>query len=200
MNERVKAYEDLKSACVSEALDIIRDVGIEDLSLREVARRLGVSHQAPYRHFRSRDYLLADVVDRCFRDFDADLAEVPHSEDPRGDLSRLGRRYLAYAAAKPLEYRLMFGARLPKPEDHPGMLERGCGAFDQLRAVLSRILGDTPDSDRVGAEAIFVWSTIHGLASILQTEAMAELGLPEEVQGRVAEHVLARIDAALPTG
>lgn len=198
MNERVEPHVDLKSACVSEALDIIRDVGVEDLSLREVARRLGVSHQAPYRHFRSRDYLLADVVDRCFRDFDDDLARAPHSDDPRADLKGLGRRYLAYAAAKPLEYRLMFGARLPEPGDHPGMLERGCGAFDQLRATLARVLGDAAESDRVGAEAIFVWSTIHGFASILQTEAIGELGLSEEVRARVADLVLARIDGALP--
>jgi AcrR family transcriptional regulator len=64
---------ELPEACVTEALAIIRDVGIENLSLREVARRLGVSHQAPYRHFPSRDHLLAEVVDRCFRDFDAAL-------------------------------------------------------------------------------------------------------------------------------
>lgn len=197
MNERVRIQGDLREACVAEAMRIIRDVGIEELSLREVARRLGVSHQAPYRHFPSRDHILAEIVDRCFRGFDAYLAQTPLTDDPAADLEAMGRVYLEYAASHPLEYRLMFGAKLPDAANHPKMLERGCGAFDQLCAVLGRLHGAPPDSPAVTLDAMFVWSTIHGMASIFETDAMGGLGITPELQARVSEHVRARVRAAL---
>jgi AcrR family transcriptional regulator len=194
-----KKQIDLGEACVDEAMLIIQDAGIEGLSLREVARRLGVSHQAPYRHYPSRDHLLAEIVDRCFRGFDAFLAEVPATDDPRADLRALGLRYLEYARTHPLEYRLMFGARLPNPALHPKMMEKGCGAFDQLRDFLARALKSPAEAPAVVLEAMFVWSTIHGLASILETEAMAGLGIDAAVQQTVTDHVLSRIDRAMAT-
>jgi len=197
VNEPAKLQGDLREGCLVEAMGIIKDRGLEELSLREVARRLGVSHQAPYRHFPSRDHLLAEVVDRAFRRFDDFLAQAGVTEDPRADLQRMGQLYLEYAARFPLEYRLMFGAKLPRVEEHPQMMERGCGAFDQLRDVLARMVGGTRDDAVVTAEAMFAWSTIHGLASILQTEAMGNLGIDADLQRAVSDHVLGRIDAAL---
>jgi AcrR family transcriptional regulator len=196
VNEQVKPA-DLREACVAEALRIIRDVGIEELSLREVARRLGVSHQAPYRHFPSRDHILAEIVDRCFRDFDDALAEVAATDDPAADLRAMGERYFRYAAENPLEYRLMFGAKLPKAEQHPAMLDHGCAAYDQLRSVLGRLYAEPPGSPHVTLEAMFVWASMHGIVSIFETDAMSGLGIDAEVQARVAAHVLDRIEAAL---
>lgn len=197
MTQAVRAPTDLCEACVVEALAIIREVGVEGLSLREVARRLGVSHQAPYRHYPSRDHLLAEIVDRCFREFDAYLARVGESADARADLMRMGEIYLEYAARFPLEYRLMFGAKLPDVEKHPHMLEKGCGAFDQLRACLARVLKAPVDAPEVTLEAMFVWSAIHGIASIFQTDAMAGLGIDAGLQRAVSEHILVRVDRAV---
>jgi AcrR family transcriptional regulator len=60
---------DLKEACVQAAREVIAEQGVEGLSMRDVARKLGISHQAPYRHFESRDHLLAEIMRRCFVDF-----------------------------------------------------------------------------------------------------------------------------------
>jgi hypothetical protein len=78
------------------------------------------------------------------------------------------------------------------------MMEKGCGAFDQLRACLSRVIGAPVEAPEVTREAMFVWSAIHGLASIHETEAMAGLGIAASVQQAVPDHVLRRIDDALP--
>ena len=56
---------DLKEACIQAAREVIAEQGTEGLSLRDVARKLGVSHQAPYRHYPSRDHLLAAIMQRC---------------------------------------------------------------------------------------------------------------------------------------
>jgi AcrR family transcriptional regulator len=62
---------DLRDACIVAAQEVIAERGVENLSLRDVARKLGVSHQAPYRHYPSRDHLLAEVMRRCFQRFAA---------------------------------------------------------------------------------------------------------------------------------
>jgi len=105
----------LREECAREALAIIEEGGLEALSLREVARRLGVSHQAPYKHFPSRDHLLAEIVSRAFTGFAHHLDSSVPGGNPREDLAAMGRAYLAYALEHPLHYRLMFGTPLPNP-------------------------------------------------------------------------------------
>jgi AcrR family transcriptional regulator len=115
--------EPLPERCVRAAHAIIDAEGVEALSLREVARRLGVSHQAPYKHFASRDHLLAEVVRRAFEAFARHLDARPAGATADEDLAAMGRAYLAYAHTHPLQYRLMFGTPLPTrraPGDDPG--------------------------------------------------------------------------------
>lgn len=193
----------LPDACVAEALAIIEDQGLEGLSLREVARRLGVSHQAPYKHFPSRDHLLAEVVARAFASFAAALDARDRSEDATGDLRAMGIAYLRYALTHPLQYRLMFGSPLPDPERHPAMLARARHSFTLLRDALTRLVrahGHEPRPDRIDADALFVWSTMHGLASALQTSALASLDVSPAVLANMSDHVLDRIEGALAAG
>jgi AcrR family transcriptional regulator len=189
---------DLREACIREALAIIEAEGLENLSLREISRRLGVSHQAPYKHFPSRDHILAEIVRRAFEAFAAHLDARPQTDDPRLDLGYMGQAYFAYALAHPLQYRLMFGTPLPDPSQHPEMMRSGQHAFALLRDGIARMRqhdGDpTDDAER---DALFVWSAVHGLATILQTEALHGLTLREDVVRSAVEHVLLRIGVAI---
>ena len=189
---------ELKEACVRAAHQVIAEHGVERLSLREVARRLGVSHQAPYRHYPSRDHLLAEVMRRSFESFAQDLDRRERSEDPSTELAALGRRYLAYAAAHPLEYRLMFGTPWPRPADHPELVRDAVHAFDVLRTVLKRIYGDKAAArTQVDLQAMFIWSTMHGMASIAESNAVECLQLSPKVTAQAAEHVMRMVDVAL---
>ena len=194
---------DLGEACVREALAILGQDGLEALSLREVARRLGVSHQAPYKHFPSRDHLVAELVRRAFADFAHHLDTNPPAGDPDRDLAAMGGAYLAYARAHPLHYRLMFGTPLPNPADHPAMLQAARHAFSLLCEALARMHTDaagqkvTVDDDRVRLDALFVWSAMHGLASIRQAPALDTLDLPPALLQAASTHVLQRIGQAL---
>src|SRR5690349_5193736 len=96
ITERPAAEEpvELKEACVRAAREVIAEKGIEQLSLREVSRKLGVSHQAPYKHYPSRDHLLAEVMRRCFQSFTEALDARERHEEPAADLESLGRQYL----------------------------------------------------------------------------------------------------------
>lgn len=192
MTHRKEKTQDVREACIQESLAIIEAYGVEALSLREIARRLGVSHQAPYKHFPSRDHILAEIVKRAFEGFANFLNERPITGDPHADLESMGRAYLQYALAHPLQYRLMFGTPLPDPAEHPAMMHSARHAFDLLRDCLTRM--KVQDAD---LEAMFVWSTMHGLASLLQTKAMDTLALPEEKLAATVNHTLLRIGTAL---
>ena len=190
----------LREACVEQALSIIAEAGLEQLSLREVARRLGVSHQAPYKHFPSRDYLLAEVVSRAFADFAKYLDGRKLSGDPANDLGSLGQAYVRYALKNPLQYRLMFGTPLPNPDRHPEMLRNARHAFSALRKALQQLYAEssrTRDTDEIDLEALFVWSAVHGLASILNTSAITTLPISPAVLASTAPYVLQRIGAAI---
>lgn len=200
--EVVEESVELKEACVRAAREVIAEHGMEQLSLREVSRKLGVSHQAPYKHYPSRDHLLAEVMRRCFQDFTQALDARERHADPAADLESLGRQYLAYAAAHPLEYRLMFGTPWPEGADHPELARDALHAFDVLRGVLRRIYGaGEAQRAEVDRHAMFIWSTVHGLASIRQACATEHLQLAPGVDGpQIAGHALHMIERALRGG
>jgi AcrR family transcriptional regulator len=191
---------DLREACLAEALDIIDSAGLEQLSLREVARRLNVSHQAPYRHFPSRDHLLAEVVARAFDAFAQHLDATHQGHDPDIDLGSMGRAYLAFAMSHPLQYRLMFGTPLPSSDEHPDMMGKAKHAFSLLTEGLKKAAvkhGSPWTEEGIQLDALFIWSGLHGLSGILSSSATATLGLPQAVMDASAAHLLRRFSDAM---
>lgn len=188
---------DLRSACLSAAWEVIASEGVEQLSLRDVARRLGVSHQAPYRHFPSRDHLLAEILRQCFTVFSAFLAARPTGANPHQDLHHLGLAYFAYADAHPLEYRLMFGNPWPTGAEHASVAEAARQAFAILVEALRRVHGPKIPAERVDHDALFVWSTIHGLSSLLHIQVLDQLLAQQHQREQAMAEILQRIGLGL---
>jgi AcrR family transcriptional regulator len=198
--EVAERHSTLGDACVSEALEIITQDGLDKLSLREVARRLGVSHQAPYRHFESRDHLIAEVLRRCFRSLSEAISAIERAQDPIEQFRRMGAAYLRFAMERPLEYDLMFSHRWPEVTVSKEMIEDSCYGFEQLRELLTWLRTSqrrSADKERIDRDAMFVWSSLHGIALILRTDAMENLSIAESVRGGVPLHVMRMIEAAL---
>lgn len=192
---------ELRDACIVAAREVIAERGIENLSLREVSRKLGVSHQAPYRHYPSREHLLAEVMRRCFQHFAAHLDARPRSDDPAQDLASLGQQYLAYARQHPLEYRLMFSTTWPEAADHADLVRDATHAFDVLRGVLRRIHGDTADArEAVDLDALYIWSTVHGLAGVMNGPCLDKLDLKAKVLKQAVQHAMGRMAIGLGGG
>lgn len=195
-----RAGIDLREACLDEALAIINASGVEKLSLREVARRLGVSHQAPYRHFASRDHLLAEIVRRAFADFAAALRSPPITDDPGSDALAMGFAYVRFALTEPLKYRLIFGGSLPDPQEHTEMMLGARDAFEVLRDAMARVAtarGETPTRESIDAESLFAWSSLHGVVSLMRTDAMGTLDLAQSARDAFVMQALMKIGAAL---
>ena len=195
-----KKPDDLKAAVVDEAFAVIADEGLDNLSLREIARRLGVSHQAPYKHFPSRDHILAAVVARCFARFAEALEDRPATEDPFADLGNMGLTYLDFAEREPLAYRLMFNTPLPDGAAHPDMLARARHAFELLHARLETLPLRDPEhaiADPNKHDALFIWSALHGLASLMQSDATKTVGLSDAEKTVAVERLMRRLGMAL---
>ena len=201
MSEPPTAPPELRDACIVAAREAIAAHGIERLSLRDVARRLGVSHQAPYKHYPSRDHLLAEVMRRCFEGFAAHLDARERFDDPVRDLDSLGRQYMGYAQSHPLEYRLMFGTPWPAAAEHPGLVRDAGHAFDILRQVLRRLHGDQASKrERVDLDALFIWSTIHGLVGVMSGNCIDKLALSPQVLDKAMAHVMDGLHRGLAFG
>lgn len=186
----------LREDCIAEGLRIVSERGVEALSLREVARRLGVSHQAPYKHFASRDHILAEMVRQSYASFARFLEQRPITHNPSDDLGAMGEAYLEYAFAHPLQYRLMFGTPLPPPENHPAMMEEARHAFGLLQQGISDVhamRNDPEAASRTDFDAFFVWSVLHGLAAIMQSSVLGTLDLAPGTVERMPEETLNRI-------
>lgn len=190
----------LREACLSEAVRTIEKDGIEGLSLRKIARGLGVSHQAPYKHFRSREHLLAEVVAEAFADFADFLDHKTKASSIEDDLLAMGLAYIEFALTNPLKYRLMFSTALPDRSEHPVMLERAERSYLLLKACLSRLeYARRPEIDDAMLErdAMLILTLVHGLVTALKSDAFDTMPISNQARESAIAHTLARIGTIL---
>jgi len=191
-----KHKQNLREACIREALAIVEESGVEKLSMREVARRLGVSHQAPYKHFQSRDHILAEMVSRAYRSFSEYLKKRPRTGDPDADLGAMGQAYIEYADKHPLQYRLIFSTPLPDPHQHPDMMRHAQDAFALLQSGIAELhaaRGGPGPHRRTDFDALFIWFTLHGLCGVMHSRVVDTLNLPTEVMDGMSSEMFERI-------
>lgn len=163
-------HGDLRNALVQAALDVVSAGSLEQITLREVSRRVGVNHRAVYRHFEDLTALLAAVAEEGYRMLLAaiDDALTPLKRaSPDRRLEAIGVAYVAFAVDHPAHYRIMFGRRLN--ED---------GRFNELEALAEQayavLAGEVRSGQASGRlvdlplrETVFsLWSLTHGFASL----------------------------------
>lgn len=154
-------HGDLRRTLLDAAAKIVAKEGAPAVTLREVARLAGVSHNAPYRHFDSLSALLAAVATEGFEEFGARLAEAAEAEpDAKRRRNAIGRAYLRFALDHPKLYLLMFGAELEKAQ-HPELRAASEKSFSVLTATVAK-------AGRAGhADATRAWAFVHGLAHLV---------------------------------
>ena len=162
-------HGNLREALIRAALELIAEKGPGGLTFADAARAAGVSSAAPYRHFRDRDALIADVARRGFELFEAELARgwADGAPDPLAAFARTGRAYLAFARAEPAYYSAMFEAGVSLDVD-PALRQAADRAFGVLRAASEAICALLPREKRPPAlmMALHVWALSHGVAAL----------------------------------
>lgn len=163
-------HGDLKAALRREAEQILVERGVGDIGLREVARRLGVSHNAPYRHYANREALLADIAADGFARLGARYDAIPPGE-PTDRIIAIGHAYIRFALEEPAIFRLMLGKDLAKPQ-YAALKTLADKAFAVLRVELVAFGVAGP----AVAQSLALWSMVHGMAVLLLDDRIEEHG------------------------
>lgn len=168
---RSKKYHhgDLKNALIKAGVEILSKEGVGGVSLRKVAKRAGVSHSAPYAHFKDRQSLIAAISTEGFRQLytELDTAVLAHADDPKEQLVEAAWAYVQFAMNNTDTFKIMFSGLLEKEKDYPSFVEISGQTFDRVVEIVrvcqdAGVLPAAP-SDLV---AVSVWGQVHGIVSL----------------------------------
>jgi AcrR family transcriptional regulator len=167
-------HGDLRNGLLEAARGILEEQSLGALTLRAVARRAGVSHAAPYRHFPNHETLLIELSVEGFQELRQYIVEAAKIAGPESDrIANIGAAYMRFVAKRPAVARLMFGSQLPNRDKFP--------ALGQAADAIGNEIGSALHDSGLGQA---VWSAVHGLA-MLVLENVIDLG-----QRRSGLHVL----------
>ncbi|MEM9161950.1 MAG: TetR/AcrR family transcriptional regulator [Cyanobacteria bacterium P01_F01_bin.4] len=158
-------HGNLRQSLIDGAIDLIGETGFDQLSLRQVARRVGVSHNAPYRHFADKEALLAAVSEEGFQGLKAALeaAQRGISADSPQRLQALGRAYVEFALINPAHYRVMFGQYRCDLSQYPDLAKASEQAFRVLVGTIvdGQAAGIFRAADSLDMARV-AWALVHG--------------------------------------
>lgn len=164
---RAKTYHhgDLRNALLEAARALLEEGPLAELSLRAVARRAGVSHAAPYRHFPNHEALLVELATEGFVELRGEIVGAASAKGAESDrIAKIGAAYMRFVARRPALARLMFGPQLPNRE-----------RFPELGAAADSVGGEIGTALHDPALGLAVWAAVHGLAMLI-LEDVVDLG------------------------
>jgi AcrR family transcriptional regulator len=157
----------LHEVLLQAAIQLIAEVGPAGFTLREVARRAGVSHNAPYRHFPDREGLLAAVAAQGFRELTQAMLDAAKQESSAlGQLKCAGLAYVEFALRRPEHFTVMFDSPIARRKT-PDSAEAAEQAFGTLVSLVKsgQEEGQLPTGD-LGQFTLLAWSMVHGIAKL----------------------------------
>ena len=163
-------HGDLRLAILKAACDHLRRENAESLSLRALARGIGVSQTAPYRHFDSKNALFAGIATWGFQILSGQMqASLADQTSPMESFLTLGRCYLDFSREHAEKYQLFFDSSLVEFGEYPRLQEASGVCFDHLLDVIrlgqqARLFVEREEEEI----AAIVWAGLHGMASLLQ--------------------------------
>lgn len=197
-------HGNLSETLLQVGVDLIVEEGTVGLSLREVSRRAGVSTAAPYRHFKSREAMLAAIATEGYRmrTEATRIALRPHADDPLARVQEAGVAFVLFAHNNPAYYAAMSCAELRDTNKHPALAE---AAAESMGILLEAIRASRNDGLVANADdrelAAVAWASVHGLSSLISTGQLASLGYDlknvEKVARRITRTMLSSITSAV---
>ena len=195
-----KVNGSLREACIEESLAIIAERGIKNLSIREVARRLGVSHGAPYRHFKNREVLIAEIALEGMRLLETYLMRGIDYEEGSGkeNFVRFCQNYIAFAQEQHDYFQLILWSDLPSAQEYPALKSEA----NQIYLLFNRLVHESgiipdPSSSAGPGLTLQVLGTVHGLASLIASKKLAVLDYKKDQLEQHAGQIIASLYDAL---
>ncbi len=170
MKSKTYHHGNLKEALISAGLDMLSKHGIEGLSLRNVAKKIGVSHTAPYNHFSDKQALLAAISTAGHAQLYQILLNTfeKSKDNPATIIPEIAWAYLQFALDNPAKFKLMFSGALEEERNHPAFME----VSGKSIALFGEIIAFCQDKGqllpgRVDGFAIKLWSAVHGFTTLM---------------------------------
>ncbi len=162
-------HGDLKNALIQAGIEILSKEGSQALSLRKVAKKVGVSHTAPYAHFADKQALIAAIAAAGYKQLYQQLvAAQANQDDPLARLEGIAQAYLRFAIDKPDHFRITFSGIVEIEQNYPDYVEQSKRCFALVVAVVADCQADgilkSGDTQLV---AVSIWSCIHGFVQLL---------------------------------
>ena len=167
-------HGNLKEELISSACIVCEADGHDRMSLRSIAKEAKVSQTAPYRHFKTKESLLAEVSTRGF----TELKEILQNANAKKTLStrdrflEMGQTYIEFGLSKRNTYDLMHSPVIDKTQ-FPELLNSAVGAFEELVYVLAELNPGISAKD-LDIKCIHYWALVHGLVGLLRNDSLAE--------------------------
>jgi AcrR family transcriptional regulator len=160
--------DDVRSEILKASLDLMNTDGLGALSMREVARRAGVSHQAPYHYFEDREAILAELASNGFDQlYDYMVSALGHARDRAGKYRAIGHAYIRFALNNPEIFKLMFRCEMVDLSRYPYAKDKADRTFRVLVETVSSPETIIDKSSPEMAPVIAAWAMAHGLATLL---------------------------------
>ena len=169
-SQKKKSYHhgNLRESLIEAAIEIIAERGRSEFTLRELAKRLGVTHAATYHHFKDKDDLLSTVAERGYREMGEYLEEASASEDqnPIMKMRRMGAAYIRYAHENQAYFRVMFGQKFADINAYPEMENAGQTTKNMMETLVREGQKAGIYNTEANVEELIAisWATVHGLA------------------------------------
>ncbi|GAB4167040.1 MAG: TetR/AcrR family transcriptional regulator [Planctomycetota bacterium] len=193
-------HGDLRNALIDEAMNMIAEKGVQAVTVREISKRLGVSHAAPYRHFADRTALLCAVAAEGFRrQAEALVSCVADDQTPREQMESLAMAYMDFAVSNPTYYRLMFANEDVAAAPTDELKEASRKSMDVvMRAYLKASNGAGMSPEEAQINFMILWTVVHGLTMLLiqgqMSRVNAELSLHDMLSERFVPSKAPRSD------
>ena len=168
--------DDVRGRVLNAAVKLIDRVGLAGVSMREVARAAGVSHQAPYHYFQDREAIFAALAEEGFKILTLRLESLVASAEPAVErMVQAGRTYVEFALDHATLFRIMFRPDLVAIERFPSASACGERAFQTVPALVQACIAEgLPAEPSVQALVILAWSIPHGLACLILDGPLAK--------------------------
>jgi AcrR family transcriptional regulator len=190
---------DLRQKVLKASLALIEEGGLDRLSMREAARKAGVSHQAPYHHFADREAILAAIAGEGFVKLGQALmrAAADAGSNPGKAVEAMGRAYVDFAIRHPAYFQVMFRADAVPLDRYPEPRKLEDEAFGRLVEGIYKAFTDQPVEVRRKI-AVAAWALVHGLATLILEGSLArKVGIPKARQKQLADEVIGTFSSLL---
>ena len=179
-------HGDLRRCLLEAASELIVERGVAGTSLREIARRAGVSNRAPYHHFADKMGLLAELARIGFEDLRASMRSHADVADPDERLRLLGQAYTDFARDHAGAFQTMYWAELCEPDNFPDRDDSAEPCFQLLVQALAELARGTADEAELEKVAIAGWATVHGIAMLRAQGVLDKKTDDESVEAMVS--------------